>query len=128
MTRTVSSLAQDARLIRERAAKGKAMRKMLGAWAFYDLRTKIEYKAKQAGVTVILVDPAYTSKSCSQCGQIGSRRKHKFSCKTCGLLIDADMNGAINISRRGCQTLLSSDVVNQPEAAVFATDQQAVAF
>lgn len=119
---------EDLSGIRERAAKGKAMRKMLGAWAFYDLRTKIEYKAKQAGITVILVDPAYTSKSCSRCGQIGSRRKHKFSCKTCGLLIDSDVNGAINISRRGCQALLSSDAVNQPEAAVLATDQQAVAF
>ena len=93
------------------------MRKMLGAWAFYDLRTKIEYKAKQAGITVILVDPAYTSKSCSRCGQIGSRRKHKFSCESCGLLIDADINGAVNISRRGSQSLSQGNAVNLPEAA-----------
>jgi putative transposase len=118
---------EDLTGIRERAAKGKRMRKMLGNWAFYDLRTKIAYKAKQAGVTVVFVDPAYTSKTCSVCGEIGSRRKHKFVCKSCGNSMDADHNGAVNISRRGRQTLRSRNAVNRPEAAVLATDQQAVA-
>src|SRR5262245_26136668 len=78
-------------------------------------------------VTVVLVDPAYTSLSCSACGEIGSRRKHKFVCKSCGNSMDADHNGAVNISRRGRQTLRSRNAVNRPEAAVLATDQQAVA-
>jgi IS605 OrfB family transposase len=119
---------EDLTGIRERAAKGKRMRKMLGRWAFYDLRTKIAYKAKQAGVTVVFVDPAYTSKTCSICGAIGSRRKHKFVCKSCGNLMDADHNGAVNISRRGRESLRLRNAVNRPEAAVLATDQQAVAF
>ncbi len=99
--------------IRDRA-EGKRMRKMLGNWAFYDLRIKIEYKAKQAGIAVVLIDPRNTSKSCSSCGEIGSRRKHKFSCKSCGALMDADINGAINISRRGSQSLPLSGAVNLP--------------
>jgi putative transposase len=119
---------EDLTGIRERAAKGKRMRKMLGGWAFHDLRIKIEYKAKQAGVSVVFVDPAYTSKTCSACGSIGSRRKHKFVCKSCGNLMDADHNGAVNISRRGRESLRSRNAVNRPEAAVLATDQQAVAF
>jgi putative transposase len=119
---------EDLTGIRERAAKGKRMRKMLGGWAFYDLRTKIEYKAKAAGVPVVFVDPAYTSKTCSACDSIGSRRKHKFVCKSCGNLMDADHNGAVNISRRGRMSLRSRNAVNRPEAAVPATDRQAVAF
>jgi putative transposase len=114
--------------IRQRAAKGKRMRKMLGGWAFYDLRTKIEYKARAAGVTVVFVDPAYTSKTCSVCDLIGSRRKHKFVCKSCGNLMDADHNGAVNISRRGRQALHLRNAVNRPKAAVLATDQQAACF
>jgi IS605 OrfB family transposase len=105
---------EDLTGIRERAAKGKRLRKMLGCWAFYDLRTKIAYKAKQAGIPVVFVDPAYTSKSCSVCGEIGSRRKHKFVCKSCGNLIDADHNGAVNISRRGRESLRSRNAVNRP--------------
>ncbi|HZF39116.1 MAG TPA: transposase, partial [Blastocatellia bacterium] len=95
------------------------MRKMIGGWAFYDLRIKIEYKAKQAGVPVVFVDPAYTSKTCSFCGSIGSRRKHKFVCKSCGNLMDADHNGAVNISHRGRESLRSRNAVNRPEAAVL---------
>jgi putative transposase len=126
-TANVAIALEDLTGIRERAAKGKRMRKMLGRWAFYDLRTKIAYKAKQAGVTVVFVDPAYTTKTCSVCAEIGSRRKHKFVCKSCGNLMDADHNGAVNISRRGRQSLRSRNAVNRPEAAVLATDQQAVA-
>jgi IS605 OrfB family transposase len=110
----VAIALEDLTGIRERAAKGKRMRKMLGRWAFYDLRTKIAYKAKQAGVTVVFVDPAYTSKTCSVCGEIGSRRKHKFVCKSCGNLMDADHNGAVNISRRGRESLHSRNAVNRP--------------
>lgn len=118
---------EDLTGIRQRADKGKRLRKMLGNWAFYQLRTFIEYKAKQAGVSVVFVDPKYTSKSCSSCGQSGSRHKHKFVCKSCGTSMDADLNGALNISRRGCQSVFS-DSVTQPEAAVLVTDQQAVCF
>ena len=110
----VAIALEDLTGIRERAAKGKRMRKMLGRWAFYDLRIKIEYKAKQAGVAVVFVDPAYTSKTCSVCGEIGSRRKHKFVCKSCGNCMDADHNGAMNISRRGRESLRSRNAVNRP--------------
>jgi hypothetical protein len=39
-----------------------------------------------------------------------------------------DCNGAVNISRRGRESLRLRNAINQPEAAVLATDQQAVAF
>ena len=61
---------------------------------------------------MILVDPAYTSQECSNCGYISrDNRKSQsdFLCKLCGLEINADYNASINISQR--------DIVNYPNVA-----------
>ena len=47
---------------------GRQMRRLLGNWSFDDLAAKIVYKAKEAGIPVIFVDPAYTSQTCHECG------------------------------------------------------------
>jgi transposase len=70
------------------------------SWAFYQLRTFIAYKALLAGVEVFLVDPAYTSQTCSCCGERGQRKSLLFTCKKCGDF-DADINAAKNIAFRG---------------------------
>jgi putative transposase len=66
----------------------------------------IQYKAVEAGRSVILVNPRNTTKMCSQCGKIVDKslneRVHKCSC---GLVIDRDLNAAINILRLGTQSL-----------------------
>jgi IS605 OrfB family transposase len=104
--------------------KSRRMRRMLGRWAFYQLRAFIEYKAKEAGVEVIIISPAYTSKTCSACGLIGHRRKHLFKC-SCGFSCDADVNAAHNIAAQRALVVGIADAVNRPEAAVLVTDQQA---
>lgn len=97
--------------IRERCRdKGKKLRKLLGGWAFYQLETFILYKAALAGVKVVFVDPRNTSKRCANCLEIGTRKKHKFSCSQCGNIADADFNASLNIARLGLQ-------VSQAEAA-----------
>ena len=63
-----------------------------------------KYKAIRAGVLVIYVDPAYTSKQCSGCGHIDKKNRPNqatFLCTSCGLSLSADWNAAINISKRG---------------------------
>jgi IS605 OrfB family transposase len=80
--------------------KGRKFRSRVSKWNFADLRTKIEYKAKMAGIPVVLVDPAYTSQTCSQCHKIGSRNGESFKCPHCGFEAHADMNAARNISGR----------------------------
>ena len=66
----------------------------------------IQYKAVEAGRSVILVNPRNTTKTCSQCGKIVdkslSERVHNCSC---GLVLDRDLNAAINILRLGTQSL-----------------------
>ena len=64
------------------------------------------YKAESADKEIVLVDPRNTSKMCSDCGKLVSKklseRIHKCEC---GLEMDRDYNAAINIYNRGKQSL-----------------------
>jgi putative transposase len=94
---------EDLSGIREDVNKkvGKNQRRRINGWAFYQLREFLSYKALQAGIPLVLVDPAYTSKTCHICGSIGSRNGKHFSCSSCGWSGDADFNGARNIAFLG---------------------------
>lgn len=100
--RTGSAIGlEDLSGIRQRAKVRKSQRREHHGWSFYQLRSFIEYKANIAGVPVILVPPAHTSKTCSRCGHIGQRNGKDFKCGHCGLHVDSDWNGANNISKLG---------------------------
>ena len=105
---------EDLKRIRERARKGtwktvcKTMRQALSSWSFYQLRQFIEYKARATGVQVIYVDPHNTSRTCSKCGHVDkkSRRDQEhFVCTACGHALNADINAALNIARRGAEVI-----------------------
>lgn len=85
--------------------KGKKIRKILHRWSYHDLIRKIKYKAKLEGVSVIEVSPRNTSKTCSKCGYIYKwfRNQRTYHCPKCGLIIDRDLNAAINIARKGLE-------------------------
>ncbi len=90
--------------IRSRARFRKPQRTELNSWGFYQLQQFIIYKAKLAGVPVVLIDPKYTSQACSDCGSIDkANRKNQstFLCKSCGFALNADENAARNISVKG---------------------------
>ena len=62
------------------------------------------YKAKSAGAMVVLVDPRYTSRKRSVCGSIKHDLKLSYRidhCDVCGLVMDRDLNAAINIHKLG---------------------------
>lgn len=81
--------------------RSKTERRRSNSWAFYQLRTFLEYKGLKEGVEVVAINPAYTSQTCHQCNQIGLRSEKRFKCGNCGWHGDADLNGAINISKLG---------------------------
>ncbi len=72
------------------------------AWGM--LFQQLRYKAEWAGRQFVEVDPRYTSKTCSRCGEV---RKEKlavyrvFVCPLCGYTEDRDLNAAKNILQRG---------------------------
>jgi IS605 OrfB family transposase len=82
-------------------------------WAFKDLINKIEYKATNAGLKVVKVDPAYTSQRCNKCGDISKENRQKqsdFICRYCNHKSNADLNAAKNIYYL---TVLNEPNVNQ---------------
>lgn len=78
--------------------------KFLKDWSYYDLQNKIQYKAKEQGIEVIKVNPRYTSKRCSKCGNIHEENRDcknnqaKFKCVVCGHEENADINASKNIA------------------------------
>jgi len=67
------------------------------------LITFATYKAVMAGARVVRVNPAYTTQTCSVCGQKVPKtladRIHK--CPVCGVELDRDYNASINILKEG---------------------------
>lgn len=75
--------------------------KYLRSWSYYDIRQKIIYKAKEAGIKVILIDPSYTTQTCSQCEHISQdnlETRKLFICKNCDFRTEIDYNAALNIA------------------------------
>ncbi|MEB3886078.1 transposase [Lyngbya sp. CCY1209] len=109
---TGSAIAiEDLTGIRQRTNKQRRTqteRRRSNSWAFYQLRQFISYKALAAGVSLMIVPPAYTSQTCHQCLHIGIRASKRFNCTNCGWHGDADLNGSLMISILG-------DSVSSPE-------------
>ncbi len=80
--------------------KGRKFNRKLNSFPYYRLSKLIEYKATWEGIAVIKVNEANTSKLCSRCGAQGLRHNGRFICPNCGIELNADYNGALNILKR----------------------------
>ncbi|HTX51807.1 MAG TPA: transposase [Candidatus Baltobacteraceae bacterium] len=108
---------EDLQGIRQRVSVRRAQRATLHSWAFGQLRAFVDYKARLAGVPVVLVDPRYTSQRCPACGYTARANRpsqSRFCCVACGFAGLADHLAAENIRRAA---------VNQPD--VVRDDVQA---
>lgn len=95
---------EDLKGIRDRITVRKGQRAKFSGWAFCQLRAFVTYKAVIAGVTLVLVDPRNTSRTCPECGhceKANRRSQAEFVCKSCGFAEHADVVGARNIARKG---------------------------
>ena len=102
--------------IRKRIKARKKLRSRLHRWAWAQLQEFIAYKAEGAGLKVVFVNPAYSSKTCHSCGQIAQRKKHSLSC-TCGNQAHADVNAALNIAWLSESADSVRGAVNRPNVA-----------
>jgi putative transposase len=79
--------------------------------AMGELFRQILYKAKWHGVEVRVVDRWFpSSKTCSGCGTVKSNldlSTRTYCCKRCGLVIDRDLNAAVNLARWQTKELLA---------------------
>lgn len=66
---------------------------------FGEIRRQIEYKSRWENIPVIIADKQFpSSQICSRCGsrhKIGA--KEIYTCPNCGLVIDRDLNAALNL-------------------------------
>jgi putative transposase len=71
--------------------------------SFAEFRRQVEYKAAWSGGTVIVADRwSPSSKTCSGCGAVKAKlalSERTYCCTTCGLVVDRDLNAAVNLAR-----------------------------
>jgi putative transposase len=115
---------EDLKNIRQTTKSRKSFKYALNSWSYYQLGEFIKYKALLAGIPISFTEPAYTSKGCSKCGQIGNRNGKSFKC-SCGHVENADCNAAFNIalpSKNILQLQAERDVCkSQTDMAQMAT-------
>lgn len=88
-------------------------KKFLKNWAYDDLQTKIKYKAEEAGINVVCIKPAYTSKRCSKCGYIDRENRQtqaEFICQSCGFTENADYNASQNIAIKDIAAIIEEEI------------------
>ena len=101
-------------MIKKKKGKNTLHKNILNSrWGYF--KDFLTYKAESAGGKVIKVNPAYTSKRCSRCGVVKEKLalyERTYKCD-CGLVLDRDLNAAINILQKGLINLNSGG--NSPE-------------
>ena len=98
---------EDLTHIRSRMTVRKNQRSKQHNWSFRQLREFLVYKARQAGVPLLFVDPRNTSRTCSRCGFVDKKNRRSqadFSCLRCGHEANADLNAVRNLATRGAVT------------------------
>ena len=88
----------------------RATNRAIGDVAWGQFLNFLTYKAEGANKYAIKVNPAYTSQTCSNCGnrhkiELSDRNYH---CPSCGFEMDRDLNASINILGLGIQSLANS--------------------
>ena len=79
------------------------------------MQHKIEYKAKEQGIKVVYINPAYTSLRCSKCGKIHKDNhptRSQFICAHCGFKTLHDYNASQNIAVDNIDTIIDKELVS----------------
>ena len=97
--------------------QGKAVNLKLHAWPFDAFAQMLRYKAKLAGITTVQLSERNTSRTCSVCGCVDANsRVHRglYVCPECGAVVNADVNGAVNILHKYLRSLDPLDEAGVP--------------
>ena len=81
--------------------KNHHLAKAVSDAAFGEFRRQLEYKTARTGAALHVVDRWFaSSKTCSKCGRVKAKlslAERVYKCDGCGLVIDRDLNAAVNI-------------------------------
>ena len=86
-------------------ARNRRLAKAVSDAAFGEFRRQLEYKTARTGAALHVVDRWYpSSKTCSKCGAVKAKlslSERVYTCDGCGLVMDRDLNAAVNINVAG---------------------------
>ncbi len=90
--------------------KSRKHRRELHRWAFHRITTFLQYKLELAGLPLKqfhTIRESWTSKTCSKCGATNTTRPFQslVICQKCGVKLQADINGAMNLAFRLIKSL-----------------------
>lgn len=82
--------------------KNRHLSQAIAEQKFYEFKRQIKYKCEYYGIEFVEVGRFYaSSKTCSHCGHIKTDLRLSdriYQCPECGLVIDRDLNAAINLA------------------------------
>ena len=85
--------------------KNHRLAKAVSDASFAEFRRQLEYKTARTGAALRVIDRWYpSSKTCSKCGRAKAKlslAERTYRCDGCGLVMDRDLNAAINIKVAG---------------------------
>jgi transposase, IS605 orfB family len=103
--------------------KNHHLAKSISDAAFGEFRRQLEYKTARTGARLHVVDRWYrSSKTCSGCGRAKAKlslSERTYRCDSCGLVLDRDLNAAINILVAGS----APETLNAHGATVRRSDR-----
>ena len=86
-------------------ARNHHLAKAVSDASFGEFRRQLEYKTARSGAALHVVDRWYpSSKTCSKCGAVKAKlslSERTYRCDGCGLVMDRDLNAAVNIKVAG---------------------------
>ena len=85
----------------------RSINRNIGDVAWGQFAQYLSYKAANAGKTLVKVNPAYTSQTCSKCGYRESKKlsDRVHHCSSCGFECPRDLNASLNILALGLQRI-----------------------
>ncbi len=119
--------------IRKQTDFGKVTNQKFHSLPYKKIVEMIRYKAAEKGISILCISEEYTSQTCSVCKEYPSKehakkanRRHRglYVCDHCKTVINADVNGAINISKKYLKELHAQSVVVLDTPIVYTFNGQ----
>lgn len=100
MTRSASGTIEEPG---KNVAQKRGLNREILNMGFHSFKVLLQYKTDRYGSVLAVVDPKYTSQTCSECGNVDKNNRKSqsmFVCTACGHTDNADKNAAKNILMR----------------------------
>jgi putative transposase len=107
------TIAQPGRNVRQKAGLNRAI--LDKSWG--RMRQTIEWHGRKNGCKVVLVPPAFTSQTCSNCRHMAAESREsqaRFRCVACGFECHADINAARVILALGLRATGRGELADGP--------------